>query len=102
MALVLTLETYNDRENGTFIINSIIAMLLFYHVYQNHYNNYLDYFHYSGWLESVGSRIVYKLEYRNPVLYVIPIQSILGKLPVVTVPIVSWDKCLLYLWVTLE
>ena len=31
-----------------------------------------------GWLESVGSRVVYK----KPVLYIIPIQSILGKLPV--------------------
>jgi hypothetical protein len=39
----------------------------------------------SGWLESVGSRVVYKLDYTKPVLYVIPIQSILGKLAVVPV-----------------
>ncbi len=32
-----------------------------------------------------GSRVVYELDYKNPVLYVIPIQSILGKLPVVPV-----------------
>jgi hypothetical protein len=36
-------------------------------------------------MESVGSRIVYELNYKKPVLYVIPIQSILGKLPVVPV-----------------
>jgi hypothetical protein len=38
-----------------------------------------------GWLESVGSLVVYELDYKKPILYVIPIQSILGKLPVVTV-----------------
>ena len=36
-------------------------------------------------IESVGSQVVYELDYRNPVLYVILIQSILGKLPVVPV-----------------
>ena len=38
-----------------------------------------------GWLESVGSRVVYELDYKKPVLYVVPIQSILGKLPLVPV-----------------
>ncbi len=38
-----------------------------------------------GWLESVRSRVVYELDYKKPVLFVIPIQSILGKLPVVPV-----------------
>jgi len=38
-----------------------------------------------GWLESIGSRVVYELDYKKPILYVIPIQSILGKLPVVPV-----------------
>ena len=38
-----------------------------------------------GWLESVGSRVVYELDYKKPVLYIIPIQSVLGKLPVVPV-----------------
>jgi hypothetical protein len=33
----------------------------------------------------VGSRVLYELDYRKPVLYVIPIQSILGKLAVVPV-----------------
>ena len=39
----------------------------------------------AGWLESGGSRIVYELDYQKPVLHVIPIQSILGKLPVVPI-----------------
>jgi hypothetical protein len=38
-----------------------------------------------GWLESVGSRVVYELNYQMPILYVIPIKSILGKLPLVPV-----------------
>ncbi len=38
-----------------------------------------------GWLESVGSWVVYELDYKEPILYVIPIRSILGKLPVVPV-----------------
>jgi hypothetical protein len=38
-----------------------------------------------GWLEFVGSRMVYELDYKKPVLYVVPMQSILGKLPVVPV-----------------
>ncbi len=38
-----------------------------------------------GWLESIGSRVVHELDYKKPILYVIPIQSIIGKLPVVPV-----------------
>ncbi len=38
-----------------------------------------------GWLESVGSRVVYELDYKKPILYVVPIQNILGKLPLVPV-----------------
>ena len=34
---------------------------------------------------AVGSRVMYELDYRKTVLYVIPIQSILGKLAVVPV-----------------
>ena len=33
----------------------------------------------------MGSRVLYELDYKKPVLYVIPIQSILGKLAVVPV-----------------
>ncbi len=35
-------------------------------------------------MESIGSRIVYELDHRKPVFYVIPIQTILGTLPVVS------------------
>jgi hypothetical protein len=35
-----------------------------------------------GWI-SVCSWILYELDHRKPILYVIPIQTILGKLPVV-------------------
>ncbi len=39
----------------------------------------------AGWLESFGSRVVCELNYKKPILYVVPIQSILGKLPLVSV-----------------
>jgi hypothetical protein len=41
----------------------------------------------AGWLESVGSRVIYELDYKKPILrlYVVPIQNILDKLPVVPV-----------------
>ena len=38
-----------------------------------------------GWLESVGSRVLYELDYKKPILYVVPIQNILGKLSLVPV-----------------
>jgi hypothetical protein len=38
-----------------------------------------------GWLDSIDSRIIYELDHRKPILYVIPVESILGKLPVVPV-----------------
>ena len=53
-----------------------------------------------GWLESVGSRVVYELDYKKPILYVVPIQSILGKLSLVpvgdtgTIPIRYWGPVL--------
>ena len=34
---------------------------------------------------SVSSRELYKLDYKKPIFYVIPIESILGKLPVAPV-----------------
>ena len=39
----------------------------------------------SGWLASVGSRVVYELDNKKPILYVVPIQNILGKLSLVPV-----------------
>ena len=35
----------------------------------------------------MGSRVLYELDYRKPVLYVIPIQSILGNLKLAVVPV---------------
>ena len=50
------------------------------------YLSYLTVFYdYAAWLESVGSRVLYELDPKKPVLYVIPVESILGKLPVVPV-----------------
>ena len=67
-----------------------------YYTYCTYYINYINYDDYTcatyynvqciaGWLDSVGSRVVYELDYKKPILYVIPIDSILGKLPVVPV-----------------
>ncbi len=39
----------------------------------------------TGWLKSIGSQILYELDHTKPVLYVIPIDDILGKLLVVPV-----------------
>ncbi len=66
----------------------IIIVICHYYTYAC-YCNYAYYcmFFCKGWLESIGSRVpvVYELDYKKPILYVIPIQSILGKLPVVPV-----------------
>ncbi len=50
-----------------------------------HYTNYFDNVYNAVWLKSVGSQIIYQLDHKKPVLYVIPIKHILGKLPVVPV-----------------
>ena len=56
--------------------------------------SYFDYFDYltrfvvdAAWLESVGPRILFELDPKKPVLYVVPVESIqvLGKLQVVPV-----------------
>jgi hypothetical protein len=77
-ALVSTLETYDDPENGNYM----------HYIHYIHYlsdNNYINYVCTAGWLKSAGSQIVYELVHKKPVLYVIPIEHILGKLPVVPV-----------------
>jgi hypothetical protein len=72
-------------------ISSIITVVTLIHYdYYDKYMCYCNYAHYflfcfAGWLKSVGSRVVYELDYKKPILYVIPIQSILGKLPLVPV-----------------
>ena len=35
------------------------------------------------WMESVSSRMLFELDPKTPILYVLPIENILGKLPVV-------------------
>jgi len=81
------------------VINDVLVIIVFiafifvlfnncnYCHYEGYYNysDYWSYCIYSGWLGSIGSRVVYELDHKNPILYVIPIQSILGKLPVVPV-----------------
>jgi hypothetical protein len=97
-ALVSTMETYDDPDNGNYIHYINYTYYAYYNSFCNYntyacydiytcYLTYVDYFMFccTGWLESVGSRVVYELDYKKPVLYVIPIQSILGKLPVVPV-----------------
>lgn len=97
-ALVSLLETYNDPDNGNYDYYTyyICYTLYYYYDYYARYHYYFyyvcycNYAHYCwscfiGWLESVGSRVIYELDYKKPILYVIPIQSILGKLPVVPV-----------------
>ena len=70
-------------------IKRIMPIITFMPYYDNciYYCNYAHYclLCFLGWLESVGSRVVYELDYKKPVLYIMPIQSILGKLPVVPV-----------------
>jgi len=58
-----------------------------YYMYYMYYVSYTYYFVLAGWLKSIGSQIVYKLHHIKPVLYVIPVEHILGKLPLVPV----WD-----------
>ncbi len=73
------------------IVYIAFIFVLFNNCYYCHYggyHSYLDYWLYciySGWLGSIGSRAVYELGHKNPILYVILIQSILGKLLVVPV-----------------
>jgi hypothetical protein len=74
-ALVSTLETYDDPENSNY----------FDFCNYDHYFTYVHYLYDLGWVSSVGSRIVYELDYRKPILYVLPVQNIIGKLPVVPV-----------------
>ena len=68
------------------IIHVIVLVVVYWcYWYYCNYCNYWTYLFYLGWLNAIGSRILYELDHRNPILYVIPIQSILGKLPVVPV-----------------
>ncbi len=57
-----------------------IIRIMFFKLY---YSCYLDYINYVtiDWLKSIGSRVVYELDHRKPVLYVIPLNK-------------SWENCL--------
>ena len=62
---------------------------LTYSAYFDNYLRYLGYWNYlfhfcvdASWLEFVGSLVLYELDPKKPVLYVVPIEPILGKLPV--------------------
>jgi hypothetical protein len=71
-----------------FIAFIFVLFNYWYYCHYEGYYNYSDYWPYciySDWLGSIGSRLVYELDHPNPILYVIPIQSVLGKLPVVPV-----------------
>lgn len=39
----------------------------------------------ADWVSDVNSRILYELDHKKPILYVLPIENILGRLPVVPV-----------------
>jgi hypothetical protein len=92
-ALVSTMETYDDPENGCYMyymyyINFMCYMYYMhymYYMYYMYYVYYIYYFVFARWLHSIGSQILYELEHRKPVLYVIPVEHILGKLPLVLV-----------------
>ncbi len=56
-----------------------------YYMCYTYYVYYIYNFVSAGWLKSIGSQIVYELDHRKTVLYVIPVEHILGKLPLVPV-----------------
>ena len=61
---------------------------------KGNYFSYFDYFKLfhsyptifvPEWLQSIGSQVIYELDPKNPIFYVLPSENILGKLPVVPV-----------------
>jgi hypothetical protein len=62
-----------------------IAVFVFVlnYVYYRYYCKYFLWF--CCRMVGVGSRVVYELDYKKPILYIVPIESILGKLPVAPV-----------------
>jgi hypothetical protein len=65
------LDTYDDPENGNFYaLYWLYTLFVFIPIILITCN--------AGWLNSVGSRIVYELDHKKLVLYVIPIEHILG------------------------
>ncbi len=60
-----------------------IILIMFFEIHYSYYECYINYV-ITGWLKSIGSWVVYELD-GKPVLYVIPIEHIPGKLQVVPV-----------------
>ena len=61
---------------------------------KGNYFSYFDYFKLfhsyptifvQEWLQSIGSQVIYELDPESPILYVLPIENILGRLQVVPV-----------------
>jgi hypothetical protein len=71
------METYDYPEND---YNTYIRIICIKRVMNSMLIMFL-----AGWLKSIGSQILYELDHRKPVLYVIPAENILGKLPLVPV-----------------
>jgi hypothetical protein len=68
-------------DNGAFVV-LLETVRYTYYIY---YVYYIYYFVFAGRLNSIGSQILHELDHRKPVLYVIPVEHILGKLPLVPV-----------------
>jgi hypothetical protein len=90
-ALVSTMETYDDPENGCYMyymyyIHYTYSMYYMYdmhdmcYTYYMYFVYYIHYLVFAGSLNSIGSQILYELDHRKPVLYVIPVEYILGNL----------------------
>ena len=62
----------------------MVSLTLRFNPHSSEFNwNYLTYFCVDAtWLESVGSRVLYPTK---PIVFVVPVESILGKLPVIPV-----------------
>jgi hypothetical protein len=89
-ALDSTLETFDDPHNGNYSIYryfihiiAIVCIMAIMHI--TAIISFISDCFLVGWLASVGSHVVYELDYKKPILFVIPIQRILVKLPLVPV-----------------
>ncbi len=72
-ALVSIMETYDNPENGDSYFHYL------------HYLSLHSLFYCPGWLNTVELLILHELDPRKPILYVIPIEIIIGKLCIVLV-----------------
>jgi hypothetical protein len=80
------METYDDPENGYYMYYMYYHdMYYMYFMYYLHYVYKTNCFVLAGWLKSIGYQILYELDHRKPVLYVAPVDYIMGKLPLVPV-----------------